>query len=145
MPWREVTRMSLREEFVQLALQQGCNRLGAQAGALDVFKGVTWARRQRGFRNRPGRRGKSATRGQQQAGQQENPHVRGSKAQFHLQLLDLAPYVEPGRLPGVDQLCNRTCQPGHAGRFENFIEGISLLASRRFSFRYRFPLLKTTP
>ena len=26
MPWREVTRMSLREEFVQLALQAGVNR-----------------------------------------------------------------------------------------------------------------------
>jgi hypothetical protein len=25
MPWREVTRMSLREEFVQLAKQEGSN------------------------------------------------------------------------------------------------------------------------
>ncbi len=26
MPWREVTRMSLREEFVKLAMQAGANR-----------------------------------------------------------------------------------------------------------------------
>ena len=35
MPWREVTRMSLREEFVQLALQAGVNRREAAPALRD--------------------------------------------------------------------------------------------------------------